>query len=79
MGVYFFWGLIKGLKTQRNYIIILIIIMMMMDSRDDVGFSSVSWIRQGLLGVGPSQGQSLSKLSLDKNKHSVWNCFEIRI
>jgi hypothetical protein len=45
------WVLIRDSKTQRNYIIILIIIiiMMMMDSRDDVGFSSVSWIRQGLL------------------------------
>ena len=50
MGVQF--GSLQGLKTQRSNIIILIkkiIIMMMMNSRDDVGFSSVSWIRQGLL------------------------------
>jgi len=38
-----------------------------MDSRDDVGFSSVSWIRQWIARVGPSQGQSLSKLRFDKN------------
>ncbi len=65
-----FWVLFKGLKSQRNYILILmiVIIMMMMDSRDDVGFSSVSWIRQGLLeldhlGDSPFQNWGLIKIN----------------